>query len=208
MPSLTVKAVAEMINMPAHEQLRILAEQKHPKAQPQVFRTPFYQPALSGIRNFYRSGGNGASLRSALVRIQSLSSAPRRNNNARVLSSFEECPLALRPFALMPNARIAAKLGNVEFRLSPDFRVVEGDAPKVLYLNCRAEKTKPEGAELTAEVAYWVLRQNGIDVPISSIEYFDLFTKESFVLKKPRKSTEKKLGDTAQVIDALWESIK
>ena len=49
-PRITVRAFAELLNLPAYEQVRILHDQKYPRRQPQVFRVPFYQPALHGIR--------------------------------------------------------------------------------------------------------------------------------------------------------------
>lgn len=72
MPSLTVRAMAEMLRQPAYAQARILADQKYPKQEPQVFRTPYYQQALTGVRNFYRSSNNSSEILSALRKIESL----------------------------------------------------------------------------------------------------------------------------------------
>ena len=40
-PKLTVKAFAELLRLPAYEQLRILEEHKYPRQAPQSYRTPY-----------------------------------------------------------------------------------------------------------------------------------------------------------------------
>ena len=40
-PSLSVRAIGEMIGLPAYQQSRILHDQKHPRQQPQKFRVPY-----------------------------------------------------------------------------------------------------------------------------------------------------------------------
>jgi len=88
-PALTVRAFAELLSLPAYEYLRILHEQKYPRQQPQVFRTPFYLPALSGIRQYYRSGNDRAALVPARQAIALLGLESRREHNTRVLDQFE-----------------------------------------------------------------------------------------------------------------------
>lgn len=63
MPSLSVRAMAEMLELPAHAQARILREQKYPKQAPQVFRTPYYQPALTSKCEPAKAQVDGVELR-------------------------------------------------------------------------------------------------------------------------------------------------
>ena len=55
--------MAEMLELPAHAQARILREQKYPKQAPQVFRTPYYQPALTSKCEPAKAQVDGVELR-------------------------------------------------------------------------------------------------------------------------------------------------
>ena len=146
MPSLTVRAMAEMLRQPAYAQARILVDQKYPKQEPQVFRTPYYQQALTGIRNFYRSGRNSSQISAALSKIESLGQEARRLNNGRVITSFQKSPLFDRALMLQKVPHWKSSLGSVEFRLSPDLNVTEDDENRLLFLNFRNAKLDPEVA--------------------------------------------------------------
>lgn len=64
--------------MPALAQMRILAGQKYPKQEPQVFRTPYYQPALQGIKNYYKAGNAISELTTALSKVEAFSLDAKR----------------------------------------------------------------------------------------------------------------------------------
>jgi hypothetical protein len=61
-----------MLRLPAYEQSRLLYDQKYPKQQPQSFRTPYYQRALSGIREYYREANDGKILSAAKMAYRAL----------------------------------------------------------------------------------------------------------------------------------------
>ena len=44
MPRISVRSFAEMLSLPAYEQLRVLYEQKYPKKEPQTFKIPYTNP--------------------------------------------------------------------------------------------------------------------------------------------------------------------
>lgn len=207
MPSLTVRAMAEMLRQPAYAQARILADQKYPKQEPQVFRTPYYQQALTGIRNFYRSGNNPSQITTALSKIESLGQEARRLNNSRVINSFQKSPIFGRPLVLQKVPHWKSSLGTVEFKLSPDLSVIEDDENRLLFLNFRNAKLDPEIAKLTLEISHWVLESNDIKVPIDHIEYVDLFTDAIYSVTKRRAATTKVVTESAKIIEALWPTL-
>jgi hypothetical protein len=207
-PHLTVKALAEMLRMPAYEQSRLLYDQKYPKQQPQSFRTPYYQRALSGIRDYYRRGNEAKILRSAKNDLQSIGSVPRRTNNLRVLDSFIGSSQAKRKLHSLPNRRYSAMTGSVEIRLSPDLQALEKDALKVTYFNCRVAAITEEIAGLTIEIAHWVLTQNQVAVDFDQIEVIDLAaTGKVHRRTSGRRSTINAIKNNGKIIEALWSTV-
>jgi len=83
-PFLTVRALAEMMQLPLYEQVRILSEQKYPREAPQRFRIPYYSPGLVAIRNYYRSANDQGVLEEARDQIRlTVKNQARRNHNLR-----------------------------------------------------------------------------------------------------------------------------
>ena len=207
MPSLTVKATAEMLKLPAHAQARILVEQKYPKKGTQVFRTPYYKAALNGISSYFRNDNNTSKIALARSKIKNLNPESKRINNNRVLDHFQKSKLAKRKLELITNSRISAEVNTVEFRLSADFRALEDEQIIVLYTNCRAHVLDPEVARLTLEIAHWVMVQQGDNLKLSQFEYFDLFSNVSYVFNKRRIKTIQALEQNAKIIEALWPTL-
>ena len=207
MPSLTVRSIAEMLQLPAHAQARILREQKYPKQAPQVFRTPYYQPALTGIRRYFRAGNDKAELAVAKTNITLLSRESKREQNSRVLDGFAKSALSKRKLLLQTNPGVRAQMGAVELRLGPDLRVLENGLEEFIFLNCRAQALDSDVAIRTAEIAHWVLEQSGVKIPIGRIEYVDLFTGKSHATTKRRAATTKALIQNFKIIEALWPTL-
>lgn len=199
--------MAEMLQLPAHAQVRILTEQKYPKQIPRVFRTPYYQPALTGIRRYFRAGNDKAELAAAKANIMLLSRESKRDQNSRVLDGFARSTLSKRKLLLQTNSGIKAQVGAVELRLGPDLRVLENGLEEYIYLNCRAQALDPGVAIRTAEIAHWVLEQSGVRMPIGQIEYVDLFTGNSHATTKRRAATTKALTQNFKIIETLWPTL-
>lgn len=196
-----------MLRLPAYQQARILTEQKYPKQAPQTFRTPFYQPALTSIRDYYKSGNDPAVLTSAKSSVRSLTAEARRLNNIRVLEAFEKSTACGWSLLLTPNSKVLAHVHGVDLRLSPDIRADETKKSVVIFVNCRAVRLDPEVATVTIELAHWVLEQAGISMNIRGIRYMDLFTNTDHGLKMRRASTIKAVNQSAKVINALWPAL-
>lgn len=207
MPSLTVKAAAELLRVPAYTQVRILTQQKYPKSGSQVFRTPFYRVALGGIRSYFYHGNSKKQIQIAKSKAHSLSQAAKRDNNKRVLNAFASSSFAKRQLEPIKNSQFLGTIGGVDFRLSSDLHVLENDKARVIYINCRAEELDPEIARLTLEIAYWVLRQNNQHIPMGQLEFIDLFRNKRYCFKTARKRTIPSLRQNAKIIDAVWPSL-
>jgi hypothetical protein len=206
-PRLTVKALAEMLRMPAYEQSRVLYDQKYPKQQPQSFRTPYYQGALSGIRDYYRSGNDAKILNSAQNDLQNIGNATRRTNNVRVLENFIKSSQPKRKLEPLPNKRYSATTGAVEVRLSPDLQAREKGELRILYFNCRVATITDEIATFTIEIAHWVLAQNQVQIDVDHIEVIDLATGKVHRRKRSRPSTIKAIKNNGKIIEALWLTV-
>jgi hypothetical protein len=207
-PHLTVKALAEMLRLPAYEQSRLLHDQKYPKEQPQSFRTPYYQRALTGIREYYRQGSDGKILSVAKNDLQSIGNVARRTNNLRVLDSFTSSSQPKRKLQPLPNKRYVAKTASVEIRLSPDLQALDKDALRVIYLNCKVAPIGDDIASLTIEIAHWVLSQNDVKLDFDQIEVIDLAAAGKIHRRKAgRPSTIKAIESNGKIIEALWSTV-
>jgi hypothetical protein len=207
MPSLTVRALAEMLNLPAHAQARILSEQKHPKNAPQVFRAPYYQQALVGIRSYYKGGKDLSKIALAAAKCEAFKQESKRDHNLRVLNSFKASELAARTLVLAPKKVIRLTQGNVELKLTPDLEAMENGQPRALFLNLRGQAMDPELARVTLEIAHWVLEKNQLPAAADNLEYVDLFKGHRYVLGKRRASTIKAVTQNFKIIETLWPTL-
>ena len=206
-PALTVRAFAELMRLPAYEQLRILAEQKHPSQQPQVFRTPFYLPALAGIRSYYRSGNDPRALEAARIKASEARLRARRDSNLRVIAQFARGEQARRVLLPVPGPRASHHLGGVELRLQFDISAREDDTSRHIFYNCRAVPIDGEVARTTLELAHWVLEETGVDAPLNSLEYVDLTGGRVYRTRSRRPRSIQIARRNAAVIETLWPSV-
>lgn len=206
-PSLSVKAYAELLNLPAVKQLRILNDQKYPRSEPQTFRVPFYQTALSGIRAYYRSGNLPAELRTARKRARTLKPKSKRDNNLRVLTQFEKGRQAKRKLQLKKIVRCSATLSGVELRLQFDLVADESETTRLIIYNLRSARIDADTARTTLEIADWTLNHAGQAVPLASLEYVDITSGASHTVKKIRKQTIKSMKQNAGLIQTLWPTL-
>lgn len=207
MPHLTVKAAAELMQLPAYEQVRILVEQKYPKSGAAVFRAPFYAPALIGITEYYRSNNDRMALVQAKAKLKSTKLPAKRVHNERVITSFESGQQAKRTMQPVSRLRLAAHVGTVEFRLSLDLLAHENGKAKFIYYNMRNAVANAEIAKATIDIAHWLLDSAGAAVPVAQIEYVDFAGDKVYRLRARRDATIKKLRSNARLIEAIWPTL-
>lgn len=204
MPNLTIRSFAELLDLPAHAQARILAEQKYPKQGPQFFKTPYYQQALSGIRSFYRAGNDLGQLSLAASRIEGFQQEAKRDNNLRVLNSFKASTLAKRKLQVGAAKHLSFKTNEVVLRISTDINGNEDGKEKLVMLHCRAQPLDPDLARKTLELVHWGLERAGSPVGMQQLEYFDLFTGTAYSISSRRKTTISAAEQSVKIIQAIW----
>lgn len=204
-PRLTVRSAAEMLDKPAQDMAQMLTDQKYPESGERVFRTPYYQHAISGMRNFFRTGKRA--LMDTRATVQSYRQPSRRDHNNRVLDSFEGSVLASRKLSPAANRRYYAMVGGVELRLSADLVATEDGELRVIYFNCRNAEYDAETAKRLVEIAYWVLRQNGVNIRPDQIEFVDLFSRKLYTVDAVRAKTLESLSAEAMQVTKVWQDL-
>jgi hypothetical protein len=204
---LTARAFAELLRLPAYEQLRILQEQKYPSRSPQTFRTRFYAPALNAIRRHYEAGNDPAALQDARRGLEGIRLDSRRQSNARVLDAFEASAESRRRLTPLPTPRLSLSVGTLQIRLSLDFAAREADVDRRIYYNCRAAAVEPDTARTTLEIAHWILEETGTLIDPALLELVDLAGRRRYRGKARRPTTIRRVRQNARVIDALWRAI-
>lgn len=208
-PTLTVRAFAEMLELPLYEQLRILLEQKYPDKGPALFRVPYYRPAMTAIRRFYSSGRQMQEIHDTITAIRnSTMPASRIENNVRVIRSFERSQQPRRQLQTGQGQTMTSALSGVELKFTPDLSATEGQQQKYLLYNSRQAPITPELAKTTLELVHWVLIRNGINVPLSALEYVDLAHRGRVLrIQRVRPRTVKRAQQNARAIAHLWQTI-
>jgi hypothetical protein len=208
MPKLTVRAFAEMMVLPAYEQERILFEQKYPKKAPQIYKAPYYAPALSAIRRYYRGGNDTSILDECRLHIQESAKPPSKClHNLRVIDAFNAGPQAMRQMTLRTFREYTLGIGSVVLRLNFDLIADEAAKRRRLFYNVRNAELDCEVARLTLELAQIVLRENGQAVPATSLEFVDLFSQTIVTSRRLRTTTEEKVKRNASIIERLWPAV-
>ena len=208
MPRLTVRSLAELMQLPGYEQYRVLYEQKHPKSSPSAFKAPYYAPALRGIRSYYANGNSPAAIEEARSRLASIGNLARRSHNERVLMSFAASPQADRSLTPIRGPRLETTLGDVDLHLAFDLVAKEGDQPKWLLYNMRVIRVDEKLARATLEVAHWLLQSCGVDARMDELEYVDIAKGgEHYTFRRTRSTTIKQAEQTLKLVETLWPTI-
>ncbi len=91
-PSITVRAMAELLEAPLYEYDRILLEQKYPNRGPASYKVPYYTHALGAIRRYFKHGRSDDIIRDAIsdIKTSGIKQKHRIANNVRALESFSK----------------------------------------------------------------------------------------------------------------------
>lgn len=208
MPRLTVRSLAELMQLPGYEQYRILYEQKHPRSSPGAFRIPYYAPALRGIRSYYANDNSPAAIEEAKSRLATIGDLTRRGHNERVLTSFAASPQANRLLTPGRIPRLEATLGDVDLHLAFDLVAKENEQTRWLLYNMRVMPINEQLARATLEVAHWLIESCGKRARVSDLEYIDLADGgHRYSFARIRSRTIKQAEQTLKVVEALWPTI-
>jgi len=207
MASLSVRAFAELLRLPAVQQVRILHDQKYPTSEPQSFRVPYYQPAMKGLRAYYRSDRNPAALQTARATSLGLMPAARRDHNVRVLDQFAAGPQFGRTLLPVASPRFSTMVSGVTIRLQFDLVANEADSTRHILYNLRNELTDPDVARSALEIAYWVLQRDEHEIPMAWVEHIEISTGSARRINSVRKKTLQSVEQNANLIRTIWPTI-
>ena len=214
-PELTVRAMAEFLALPGYKQFEALQAQKYPDQSPAIARIPFYQPALTGIREYYSQDHDLRLVRDRIAELTTHSSlagiSPQKKakllNNAGALRAFQTSRFRARDVLLRPKHTFKATVHGVNIKFTPDLILLENEDPKYILLNCRSSAIESELARRTVELSHWVLGQNDENIPPAHVEFVDLGADFSHSFPRIRQATIRHAIQNTQVVKALWGSI-
>jgi hypothetical protein len=214
-PQLTVKALAEFIELPAYKQLDLLSAQKYPDQSPAIARIPYYQTALVSIRTYYSSDNDGQVIRHRVDDLHSQLTqgglSPQKKaklaNNISALKAFQKSSLRKRDLVVKNSQTYKVDMDGVTIKFTPDLIVEEDSEGKHLLFNLRATPLETDLARRTVELASWVLLQNDEGIPPSHIELLELTSDRIISFNKMRRATIKRAQQNAKVVKALWASL-
>ena len=206
-PRLTAKSFAEILRRPTEKATKVMHDQKYPKEEPQIHRIPYYQTAITAIKNYYRADNNVQLLDAARNRALSIPNQSRRVNTLRVLDDFQDSPHSERRFLVKPAQRHSAAIGRVEVRLSADMQATEAGKQRIVYFHCSATPIDEETAILLLEIAHWILAENHIETLPEQVEVLDVSSRKSHHVKSWRKSMSSVLTARARAVSSIWDSI-
>jgi hypothetical protein len=210
MPKLTIRSLAEMIHKPMYDQIRILNEQKYPKDEPNVFRIPFYKPALEVIKIYYKTSNDDRVFDEwSEYTAPNLKPQPKKINNLRVIQAFRNHNISNR-FLTISKSINSYKIipdKNIELKLTFDIEAEEKNKTVFLFFNFRQYPIDGEIAKDTLQIAYWLLQQNDIKITVANLEFIDLANGTIWKINRPSTRTINNMKNNFLVINALWDSI-
>lgn len=206
-PSLSVRAFAELLRLPAYEQVRVLNDQKYPASEPQSFKIPYYQPALKGIRDYYRTSNDPAALGAARAVAKTAKLEARRKHNLRVIAQFEKSVQAKRKLVPKAGADHSLVLSGVLVRLRFDLVAEEGKSLRHILYDPRDTPVDDETARSTLELAAHVLQSSGSPVLPKQLEYVAISSGHSRTITTVRARTMQRIQANAKLIKTLWPTI-
>lgn len=209
MPVMTARSFAEMINLPMYEQFRILFEQKYPKNVPNIFKVPFYKPALDTIKKYYRSNRDSQVITHELRNMRhKIRNQTRLRHNIRVIQAFRKSAQSRRNLSLTRQIRLLSSLiQNVTLKLYFDVDAVERNKAVKIFYNFRDAPLGEKIARDTIKIAYWILQKNNVSCHIKQIEYVDLKTNEIYSVKRPPAISSLHMIRYAQIVNSIWKTI-
>lgn len=208
MPSVTAKSMAEMMTLPGYAQVSILAAQKYPKKAPNVFRVPYYAPAVASFRAAYRAGSAETAIDTALAKAQSMKLAHQRDNLTRVLKAFRSSDQCKRKLTGIAVPRLDAQIDSVSIRASADLEGTDDSGHrKIIYFHCGSVSFDVEAAKRLLEIAHWIYEQNGREIDPINFEMVDLTCGTLHRVKSIRSTTIKNMTVTSKMISQLWDGL-
>lgn len=125
-PAVTVKAFAELMNVPVYSQLSIIGQQKYPRRTPAIFQVPYYAETVRAIRRYYRNGSNLRPVDEAIMVLQTMERDAKRDNDDEPYKPSGRGNTYVHRASFVRPEPSPCHFGVVNVRLTPDL-VLERD---------------------------------------------------------------------------------
>lgn len=206
-PSISVKAYAELIHTPLYGQARILHDQKYPSQVPGKFKVQYYKPTLDAIRMFFRRGNNSSHFPSSATAVRG-NKQDIKTNNFRAMQAFLNSSQMARSFSVCQDVTFKTTMSGVTVRVTPDLIVLDQqNVTKYLMLDCSATCPDQEFIDTVLDLSHHTLTQNGSTAKPRDIEYIHLESDHAFSRQTIRQRTLTRAVATAQLITSIWNTI-
>ena len=210
-PRITVKALAEFATFQVHDHVRILEEQKHPRAAAAPFRGSYYQSARAAARGFYSAPNGSQFLSQRVTRVKGLPkmSPAQIGHNVRAMKAFARSSAFAGPLAVRPQSKYEQTWHGAKVSLRPDIEGVAADGrTKFILLHCDKSPIDAGLARRVLELSYQLLDDSGV---VLDFEDCELFCLESGTVhrnpKRPRIPTVRRAEKDLKTIIRLWPAI-
>lgn len=209
-PRLSVRAFAEMMRLPAYEQMRILEAHKYPPLAPGEHQVPYYCEALGAVRRYYRHDNDERVVREVLRYLQSRrkpSSRARAGRNALALEAFLESSEARRSLTPVPFGPRDCAFHGLVLQLSFDVVGEEARRVKFKLYNMADEEMDEELVRSTLELSSHLLSAEEVAHRFGDLEYFDMAEDRLWRWPQVRQRTLHRARKTAQLVCTLWPTL-
>lgn len=208
-PSLTSRALAEFAHKTFADQMRILAEQKHPRGGAALFKLHYYQSARAAIYQYFKHGNDPSKLDSARKRLAAKKMAQhKKDHNGRAIEQFRKMK-SLNGRKLVPwkSSVVRHECHSVEIRFFADLSAAEAGQAKGFIFNFTARPVEEDLARRILEVTHWMCDCTKPCYRAADLEFVDLPAGVVIRGRKPRKTTLDLAQKNLHIISHLWPAI-
>lgn len=210
MPTASVRAFAEMIELPPYQLIAKLQAQKYPTKDPATYRIPYYREAIGAIRDFYRQGRLNKVLTDAIANIQNSTKMAdqRKGPNIRLIRAFQNSTQPKRQLTVQTLQTFKYTLSGVMLRYRPDLLAKDKQRSAYILYNYRQAPITPDLAKRTLELAFLTLSNSGVNMTDIIVQFVDLaLRRKVYTVQIVRSSTLRKAQQSAKAVAHLWQQI-
>jgi hypothetical protein len=206
-PRMNSRSLARFLTGSPAVKRSTLKSTKHSQDDPYKPPVIFYQPTKSAIRGYFLGGHSTTVVKAALVKAQSLRPQARKDNNIRAMQAFLKCDLASRNLAVLTKPNTKISLGGVQLSVSADYLVSEGRKERYLFVELGHTPIPADKAQLTVDLAYFLLRAASVVLRPEQVELFELCLNRSYFAQDHRTQIERQLVLTMPSVKQIWAAV-
>jgi len=211
-PALSAHGLMEFMTSSFYAREEILRRYKYRYPGQKVF-APYYQAAITAIREYHRAGNDPAALAARLAALEGLLRGERNpriqvrlRENMRTIISYEK-HFGRRRFTVPPQVRVPPLLVSaVSVTCNPDLQVMEADERLLISLHCAMTKPEKEAVAILSQLAHEAYQKIEV-VPPRNVRFLDVQagTEASWTGRGKRRWPQ--IEAACRQIHALWPHI-